>query len=137
MRVIAGLYTVFLAAVSALNYIPGVVDAGGLVLGIFALDVYDDALHLASALWAAAAALTSRRAARLFLLIFGWIYLLDGVSGLLFGSGYLDLAILTQGIRDYPWTFKLLANEPHIALCGLGVIAASVGRRPTESTAST
>jgi hypothetical protein len=38
---------------------------------VFALDIYDDLLHIASAIWAAVAAFTSSRAARYFLLYFG------------------------------------------------------------------
>ena len=58
-------YCVVLAGVAALNYVPGVPRPDGAVFGIFALDAYDDALHLASALWAGAAAAISARAARL------------------------------------------------------------------------
>ena len=61
---IYGHFGVILALVASLNYlpIPGIVDADGRTFGIFALDIYDDALHLASALWALAAAVISARA---------------------------------------------------------------------------
>ncbi len=95
-------YFIVLAAVAVLNYLPGLPRPGGAVFGIFALDVYDDALHLASALWALAAAAISARAARLFLLLFGAAYLLDGLMGLTLGSGYLDLGILNYGMQDLP-----------------------------------
>ncbi len=63
MRSIAlGNFVVLLAA-AALNYVPGLTDADGLAFGIFALDIFDDALHLASALWALVAALISHRTA--------------------------------------------------------------------------
>lgn len=114
-------YFLVLAAVAALNYLPGLPRPDGVVFGIFALDVYDDALHLASALWALAAALISGRAARLFLILFGAAYLLDGLLGLAFGSGYLDLGLLTAGIQDLPLTFRLLANAPHILLGGFAL----------------
>ena len=55
LRLIAGLYTVALLFAAALNYIPGLTDAEGRAFDIFALDIYDDSLHLASALWAAIA----------------------------------------------------------------------------------
>jgi hypothetical protein len=125
-------YAIVLAAVAALNYVPGLPRPDGAVFGIFALDVYDDALHLASALWALAAALISGRAARLFLLLFGVAYLLDGLMGLTLGSGYLDLGILNYGIQDLPLTFRVLANAPHI---GLGGVALAMGlwRGPREA----
>ena len=51
----AAAYAVVLYAVSALNYIPGLSDEEGRTFGVFALDIYDDALHFASATWAAVA----------------------------------------------------------------------------------
>jgi hypothetical protein len=115
-------YVVALTGAASLNYIPGLTDDQGRAFGIFALDIYDDALHLASALWALAAALVSGRAARLFLLIFGALYLADGAMGLAVGSGYLDLGIFTNGVLDLDFTFKVLANTPHILLGGFALL---------------
>ena len=122
-RKLAFVYFVILTAVAALNYIPGVRQPDGTVFGIFALDIYDDGLHLASALWALAAALISIRAARTFLILFGAIYLCDGLLGLATGSGYLDLGIFTYGIQDFPFSFKIMANTPHILLGGVALAA--------------
>ncbi len=116
-------YFAALTFVAALNYIPGLTDDQGRAFGIFALDIFDDALHLGSALWALAAAFISRRAATTFLVLFGALYLADGVMGLALGSGYLDLGILTNGIVDLPFGFKIMANLPHIALGGFALIA--------------
>ena len=115
-----GFFVVLLGAAS-LNYIPGVTDAEGVVFGVFALDIFDDALHLASAIWALIAGLLSTRAARQFLLIFGALYLGDGVLGLITGSGYLDFGIFNYGIQDLPFGFKILANLPHIGLGGIAL----------------
>ena len=120
-RTVAFGYFVVLSLVAALNYIPGVTDADGLTFGIFALDIYDDALHAASALWALGAAVVSARAARLYLLLFGALYLADGVLGLVTGSGYLDLGIFTWGWQDLSFGFKILANGPHLALGGFAL----------------
>jgi hypothetical protein len=119
-------YFVILTLVAALNYIPGVKQPDGTVFGIFALDIYDDALHLGSGLWALAAALTSARAARLFLLLFGALYLGDGLLGLATGSGYLDLGIFNYGAQDFPLGFRIMANGPHITL---GLVALLAGLR--------
>lgn len=124
LRLIAGFYALALLGAAALNYIPGLTDDQGRAFGIFALDIYDDSLHLASAIWAAAAAVTSARASRIFLFYFGLLYLGDGLLGLATGSGYLDLGIINYGIQDLPFGFKILANLPHIALGG-GALAAS------------
>ena len=118
IRWIAVGYAVALAVAGLLNYIPGLTDAQGRAFGIFALDIYDDMLHFGSAAWAAIAAFTSRRASVLFFQIFGTLYLLDGLLGLITGSGYLDLGILIYGVQDLPFGFKILANLPHIFLGG-------------------
>lgn len=122
-RKIAFGYFVILTLVACLNYIPGVKQADGTVFGIFALDIYDDALHLGSGLWALAAALISARASRLFLLLFGALYLGDGLLGLATGSGYLDLGIFNYGVQDFAMSFKIMANGPHIILGGVALLA--------------
>lgn len=122
-RRVALAYAAILFAVAAINYIPGLTDPDGLAFGIFALDIFDDLLHLASGLWALAAALISARAARNFLLIFGALYLADGAMGLAVGSGFLDLGIINNGVLDLPLTFKVMANAPHILLGGFALWA--------------
>ena len=121
-KISMGFFVVLLFA-AALNYIPGVNDADGIAFGIFALDIFDDALHAASAIWALVAALVSTRAARLFLLIFGALYLGDGLLGLATGSGYLDFGIFNYGVQDLPFDFKILANTPHIGLGGIALLS--------------
>ncbi|MFD1880430.1 hypothetical protein [Paracoccus pacificus] len=123
---VAMLYALLLLGAAALNYLPGLTDDQGRVFGIFALDIFDDLLHLASALWAFFAALIGGRAARQFLLIFGGLYLADGLLGLATGSGFLDLGIFNYGVLDQPFKFKVLASGPHILLGGF---ALSMGLR--------
>lgn len=134
IRRIAVVYAVLLATAGALNYVPGLTDAEGRAFGIFALDVFDDALHFASAAWAAIAAWTSRRAAEIFFKVFGTLYLLDGLMGFVTGSGYLDLGIVVYGWLDLPLGFKVLANLPHIALGGFAAFTGFVlaSRRPAR-----
>ena len=122
-KISLGFFAVLLFA-AALNYIPGFTDDEGIALGIFALDIFDDALHAASATWALVAALISARAARLFLLIFGALYLGDGVLGLITGSGYLDFGIFNYGVQNFSIGFKILANTPHIGLGGIALLSA-------------
>jgi hypothetical protein len=124
---LAAAYAVILLLVSALNYIPGTRDDAGLVFGIFALDPFDDALHLASALWAGFAAWRGGLAARMFCLIFGAAYLADGLLGITTGYGFLDFAIFTNESLGFSLGMpRILANLPHI---GLGAIALAVGLR--------
>ncbi len=127
-KIALGFFVVLLGA-AALNYIPGITDDDGLAFGIFALDIFDDALHLVSALWALGAALVSHRAARTFLIVFGALYLGDGALGLATGSGYLDFGIFNNGVLDLPFGFKILANLPHLALGGIGLISGLLGPR--------
>jgi Domain of unknown function (DUF4383) len=116
----------FLAAAllfaAATDYIPAFTDASGKVFGLFALDIYKDALHVASGLWAAIAALKSRRASELFLKIFGTLYFLDGIMGVFTGSGFLDISIITQGVREVPVIIKILSSLPHLSLGAFGIV---------------
>ena len=117
-------YAVILALVASLNYlpIPGIIDAQGRTFGIFALDGFDDALHLVSALWALTVAILSARAARMFLILFGTLYGLDGLLGCFAGSGFLDLGIFTWGWLDLPVKLKLMSSLPHVFLGGLALL---------------
>lgn len=119
-------YAAALGLAGLTNYIPGLTDAEGRAFGIFALDIFDDMLHFGSAGWALVSALLSRRASIIFLQTFGILYLLDGVLGLITGSGYLDLGILIYGVQSLPFGFKILANLPHIGLGGFAVFAGFV-----------
>lgn len=124
LRIIAFGYFVALMVAASLNYIPGLTDEDGLAFGIFALDIFDDALHVASALWALAAGLISHRASRIFLLLFGALYLGDGVFGFFTGYGYLDLGIFTNPSEGMSLTVvRVLANLPHLALGGFALFA--------------
>ncbi|MDO9418551.1 DUF4383 domain-containing protein [Pararhizobium sp.] len=128
LRWIAAAYTVALLGAASLNYIPGLTDSEGRAFGIFALDIYDDSLHVASAIWAAVSAYLSSRAARAFLFYFGILYFGDGLLGLITGSGYLDLGIINYGVQDLPFMFKIFANTPHLVLGGVAFLSSIIFR---------
>lgn len=129
LRLTAGIFFLVLLFAALLNYLPFIPVVDGKTFGIFALDIYDDALHFASALWAGIAAWLGARASRVFLAAFGTLYFADGLLGLVAGSGYLDLGIVNYGFQDLPFTFRILANLPHLGLGGIAVLSAYVFRR--------
>lgn len=126
LRILAAVYAVLLAVVTSLNYIPGLTDEQCRTFGLFALDVFDDALHAASGLWAALAAWRSTRATMFFFRVFGTLYCLDGLLGLATGSGYLDLGILLHGVLDLPLVTRILMNLPHIVIGGFAAFTGFV-----------
>ena len=130
LRILAGIYAVLFAVVTSLDYVPGLTDGEGRTFGLFALDVFDDALHAASGLWAALAAWWSTRATIVFFRVFGTLYCLDGLLGLLTGSGYLDLGILVHGVLDLPLMTRILMNLPHIVIGGFAAFTGFVLGRP-------
>jgi hypothetical protein len=123
-RVVATIYAALLIAVTVLGWMPSLADADGRLFGIYRLTWYNDLLHLGSAAWALGAAIVGEASAILFLQVFGTLYLADGLMGLAIGSGYLDLGIVFYGVRDLPFSFKILANTPHIVL---GAVALAFG----------
>lgn len=120
-KIAVGYFVVLLGA-AALNYVPGITDEEGRAFGIFALDLFDDTLHLLSAIWALASAFFGLRASKIFLVLFGALYLGDGVFGFFTGYGYLDFGIFTNASEGPSFTlFRVLANLPHIALGGFAL----------------
>jgi len=128
LRLVAFLYFLVLMFAASLNYLPFIPVIDGKTFGIFALDIYDDGLHLASAIWAGLAAWFGARASRFFLLYFGLIYFGDGLLGLITGSGYLDLGIINYGVQDLPFGFKIMANLPHLGLGSMAVLSSFLFR---------
>jgi hypothetical protein len=125
-RIAALLLGAALLFAAATDYIPAFMDSEGRVFGLFHLDIYKDALHVASGLWALAAAY-SRRGAVFFLRVFGTLYFLDGAMGAFTGSGYLDLSIFIDGVRNVSAIVKILSSLPHL---GLGAFGIAVGWSP-------
>ncbi|UWQ96956.1 hypothetical protein K3728_07000 [Rhodobacteraceae bacterium M385] len=123
-------YAVILLGAAAINYIPGLTDDAGLAFGIFALDPFDDALHLVSAIWAFLAGLINNRSARTFLILFGAAYLGDGIFGIFTGWGYLDFGIFTNDALGMDWSFqRIMANAPHIGLGFVALVSGIAARR--------
>ena len=132
-RKLGWVYFAGFIAVVAIGYVPAFTDANGNLFGLFKLDLYDDALHLASGIWAGVAAAVSYAAARLYFRLFGPLYFLDGVLGLITGSGYLDGGIFLYGPLDLPLLTRFFANLPHLVIGGAAIW---IGYRLAERTAT-
>ena len=131
VRMFGWAYFALFIAVVAIGYVPGFHDSDGNLFGLFRLDLYDDSLHLASGLWAGAAAWWSAGAARSYFRLFGPLYFLDGVLGLICGSGYLDGGIFLYGPQDLPLTIRFFANLPHLIIGGVAIwVGYRLARRP-------
>ncbi len=128
-------YFVLFVIVAAMSYVPQFKDANGLMFGLFKLDLYDDALHLFSGIWAGVAAWLSTRATITYFKLFGTLYLLDGVMGLFLGSGYLDFGIFIQGVLDLDPVTRIFANLPHLAIGGFAAFTGFVLSRPYAEAA--
>jgi hypothetical protein len=127
---LAWVYAVLFLVVVSLGYIPGFTDADGALFGLFHIEPKDDLLHLGSAIWAAVAAWLSTRASLFYFRLFGIVYLLDGVTGLLFGQGYLDGGIFLNGPTPLLLGTRIGANAPHIFIGGIAVyIGFVLGRK--------
>jgi Domain of unknown function (DUF4383) len=121
VRLFGWIYFVGFMGIVALDFIPAFIDAEGRLFGLFTLDLYDNSLHAASGLWAAVAAFLSHNAARTYFRLFGPLYFLDGVMGLIVGSGYLDGGIFLYGPLDLPLMIRFLANLPHLLIGGVAI----------------
>ena len=121
VRLFGWIYFVGFMLIVALDFVPAFIDAEGRLFGLFTLDLYDNSLHAASGLWAAAAAAWSHDAARAYFRLFGPLYFLDGVMGLMVGSGYLDGGIFLYGMLDLPLMIRFLANLPHLLIGGVAI----------------
>ncbi len=117
-------YASLFFGVVAIGYIPASNNADGNLFGLFSLQWYDDVLHAFSGLWALAAAFISHRQSVFYFKLFGSVYLLDGVLGLITGSGCLDAGIFINGLHsfnDIEFPARFFANLPHIVIGGFAV----------------
>ena len=126
IRKSAWVYAILFVAVVSLGYIPGFTTPEGHLFGLFHIELKDDLLHLGSGIWAAVAAWLSTRAATLYFQIFGIVYGLDGLVGLIFGQGYLDLGIFLFGPAALDLGTKIATNIPHIVIGGSAALVGFV-----------
>lgn len=121
IRKLGWVYAIMFFIIASLAYIPGLADENGLLFGLFSLQLHDDLLHLGSGIWAALAAWRSTWATTLYFRLFGILYGLDGILGLITGHGYLDAGIFLHGGDQSDLMTRIFANLPHILIGGIAV----------------
>ncbi|TSC62216.1 MAG: hypothetical protein G01um101448_540 [Parcubacteria group bacterium Gr01-1014_48] len=107
-----------------LGFIPSFTIGRGYLFGIYKTDMWDDILHITSALAAAGAAFYSTYAVLYFFKIIGTLYTLDAMFGFFFEHGFLDLSIFLHETVPFGFGMRLAANTPHFIM---GLFALYVG----------
>jgi hypothetical protein len=105
-----------------LDYVPGVMDANGLMFGLFHMTRIVDLGHLAAGTLAVVGALTSERGARIYFCVLGVWYLID------------VLVYFFSHLNQIPLKTNFLVNLPHILIFIAAFwIAAKVSRGPAQA----
>lgn len=105
-----------------LDYVPGIMDANGLMFGLFHMTRIVDIGHLAAGALGVIGALTSARGARVYFYVLGTWYFIDVVAYFINHWGQITLKT------------NILVNLPHILIfIAAFCIAAKVSRTPTEA----
>lgn len=114
---LAWFYCANFLGIVILSHWPGLTDASGKLMGLFAIDPVDDIFHLLSGLVAGVAAWRSTAWAVKYFKYAGIPYAIDAVTGVLFGVEFLNGDVFTEGLHhaDFGLT-TILRNLPHILI---------------------
>lgn len=105
-----------------LDYVPGIMDANGLMFGLFHMTRIVDLGHLGAGALAVVGALTGAKGARIYFYVLGTWYLIDVV--VYFVSHLNQISLKTN----------ILVNLPHILIfIAAFLIAAKVSRNAAEA----
>ena len=119
---VAAAFAALFLLVFVSTHVPAFNDAQGYNFGLFKIDPIDDVVHLLTAILGLVAAWYGVRASRLFLVVFGTLYALDALTGMVSQLGLLDLSLIHNtllgativnpdfGIKNW------LINAPHIVI---------------------
>lgn len=117
------LYIMLFFLLVGINFFPFLFQENGQMIGGFNLESEANLLHLLSGMWAATALWYSRNAMLYYFRIFGSIYFLDGVVGLLAGKAFLNLNLFHEHVAPHSdWIIRLQLNIPHLTIGGLAVL---------------
>jgi hypothetical protein len=105
-----------------LDYVPGIMDANGLMFGLFHMTMIVDLGHLGAGALAIIGALTSARGARIYFYVLGVWYLIDVTVYFFSHLGHI------------PIKSNILVNLPHILIFIAAFwIATKVSRNTVEA----
>src|SRR5258707_14940510 len=120
-------FGIFFALVVVMGYSPSLNGGAGHVamgasgehqmMGLYMIGAADDVTHGLSAVFLIAAALTSARASRLGLLVFGCYYAVDAA-----------IYLVTGVVQQHPVVSNVLLNLPHVVISGVMLTLALRGR---------
>jgi hypothetical protein len=120
-------FGIFFALVVVLGYIPSLNGGAGHVamsasgehqmMGLYMIGAADDVTHGLSAVLLVAASLSSARASRLGLLVFGCYYAVDAA-----------IYLVTGVVQQHPVMSNALLNLPHVVISGTMLVLALRGR---------
>jgi hypothetical protein len=120
MKKTATIFGIVLLAAGILGFVPPLTPDGKL-LGLFAVNGVHNAIHIATGLAAIAAGAASEHAARMFFRIFGVVYALVAVLGMIQGDQPL-LGIVAHNTADM-WL--------HVAIAAFALYCGFAHRRDT------
>lgn len=117
------LYGMLFFALVGLNYLPFLFGADGKMVGGFDLGAEANLLHVLSGMWALTALWYSRNAMLYYFRLFGTVYFLDGVIGVIAGKAFLNLNLLDPHTHAHAeMSVRLLLNAPHLTIGGLAMV---------------
>lgn len=96
---IAKIFGIVFLLIGVLGFVPGV-TYDGMLLGIFQVDMVHNLIHILTGLVALGAAYTSEKNGKLFFQVFGVIYALVAVLGLVMG-GDMVLGLFHANMADH------------------------------------
>ena len=116
-------YIILFFLLIGLNFFPFLYQEDGRMIGGFNLAEEGNILHVLSGIWAATALWYSRNSMLYYFRIFGTVYLLDGVVGLIVGKAFLNLNLFRSDVIPHAdYMVRLLLNTPHLLIGGVAVI---------------
>ncbi|MEY2497218.1 MAG: hypothetical protein QOD12_774 [Verrucomicrobiota bacterium] len=114
---LAWFYAANFLFIVALSHWPGLTDAQGRLMGLFAIDPIDDIFHLLSGLVAVVVALKSHRWSVNYFKLAGIPYAIDAITGLFLGVEFLNGEFFKGGFKGPDLSVhNLFVNLPHVLI---------------------